>query len=106
MEFISTKYMKVIKLYNQKRRQETMNYNENDVVMAMKSQKDVFEKLYKSIYTDLFKMSFYIIGNREQAKDIVSETVLDAYTGIAKLKDSTKFEQWILRILTVKCKRS
>lgn len=82
-----------------------MDYNENDVVMAMKSHKDAFGNLYKSIYTDLFKMSFYIIGNREQAKDIVSETVLDAYIGITRLRDSTKFEQWILKILICKCNK-
>lgn len=71
----------------------------------MKQDKNAFGDIYKSIYMDLFKMAFYIMGDRETAKDIVSETVLDAYKGISKLKDASKFEQWILKILTTKCRR-
>lgn len=82
-----------------------MNFKENDVSLAMKKDNNAFANLYKSIYEDLFKMAFYIMGNREIAKDIVSETILDAYKGISGLKDAAKFEQWILKILTNKCKR-
>lgn len=82
-----------------------MKFEKNDVLLAMKKDNMAFGRIYKSIYADLFKMAFYIIGNRELAKDIVSETILDAYSGISGLKDESKFEQWILKILTTKCKR-
>lgn len=82
-----------------------MNFEEKDVLLAMQQDNDAFANIYKSIYVDLFKMALYIIGDRELAKDIVSETIIDAYKGIAGLKDALKFEQWILRILTMKCKR-
>lgn len=82
-----------------------MKVEKNDVLLAMKKDKNAFENIYKSICEELFKMAFYIIGNRELAKDIVGETVLDAYTGIEKLKDPDRFTQWILKILTNKCKR-
>ena len=65
-----------------------------------------FANLYKSIYADLYKMAYYIIGNRELAEDIVSDTVIDAYRSISSLKDCDKFESWILKILTNKCKRA
>lgn len=82
-----------------------MNYNKNDLILAMNGDKDAFENLYKSIYMDLYKMSFYILGNCEIAKDTVGDTVLDAYVGISKLKDADNFDKWIMKILTVKCKK-
>lgn len=83
-----------------------MNYNENDVLLAIENDKNAFSRLYEAIYTDLFKMAFYIMGNRELAEDVVSDTILDAYKGISKLKDSANFENWILKILTNKCKHT
>ena len=61
--------------------------------------KIAFENLYSAVYRDLYKFAFYTIGNSEQAKDAVSETVLDAYKGIGKLKSTDKFDIWILKIL-------
>ena len=67
--------------------------------------KYAFEQIYAQIYTDLYRMALYILGDSEAAKDAVSETVLDAYKGIGKLKDETSFESWIVTILSRKCKR-
>ncbi|MFQ9516580.1 MAG: RNA polymerase sigma factor [Eubacterium sp.] len=82
-----------------------MKFDEKAVLMAMKNDNEAFASIYRSICTDLYKMAFYIMGNGTLAEDIVSDTVLDAYKGISKLKDSSKFEQWILKILTNKCKK-
>ena len=83
-----------------------MNFDKNDVLNATKNNKEAFANLYDDIYADLFKMAFYIMGNKELAEDVVSETVLDAYKGISSLKEIDKFENWILKILTNKCKQS
>lgn len=80
-----------------------MKFERNDLLLAMKNDNVAFENIYKSIYADLYKMAYYIMGNGELAKDIVGETVLDAYAGITKLRDASKFEPWILKILTNKC---
>ena len=53
----------------------------------------------------MYKMAFYTLGSRTDADDIVSETVLDAYTSIHKLRDNAAFKSWIFRILSNKCKR-
>ena len=82
-----------------------MKVEKNEVLLAMENDNQAFESIYKSIHVDLFKMAFYIVGNRELAKDMVSETILDAYVGIRKLKNPECVEQWILKILTNKCKR-
>ena len=82
-----------------------MKYEMTDVINARLHKDSGFEKLYISIYEDLYKMAFYIMGNKECAEDVVSETIIDAYNSISGLRDENKFEQWIIRILTVKCKR-
>lgn len=82
-----------------------MNYNERDVQKAMSNDKIAFENLYRDINTDLYKMALYMLGDSEIASEVVSDTVMDALTGIAKLKDVARFEGWILKILTNKCKR-
>ncbi|MCI8955417.1 MAG: RNA polymerase sigma factor [Eubacterium sp.] len=82
-----------------------MNYKEKDVKNAMHNNKIAFENLYRDINTDLYKMALYVLGNSQIAEEVVSDTVLDALTGITKLKDETRFEAWILKMLTNKCKR-
>ena len=70
-----------------------MNFNRKDVLAATKGNMQAFEQIYIDINNDLYKMALYILGNSELAKDIVSETIIDA------------FESWILKILTNKCKQ-
>ena len=82
-----------------------MNINLDLVKRAMADDKYAFEQIYSQIYSDLYRMSIYILGDSEAAGDAVSETVLDAYKGIGKLKDAANFESWIVTILSRKCKR-
>lgn len=82
-----------------------MNFNRKDVLAATKGNMQAFEQIYIDINNDLYKMALYILGNSELAKDIVSETIIDALKGIKKLKSADAFESWILKILTNKCKQ-
>lgn len=67
--------------------------------------KDEFIELYTGIYKDLYRYALYVVGNREDAEDAVSETVVDAYAGFGKLRDKGAFRSWIFKILSIKCKR-
>lgn len=96
--------MKVLNLYSG-REGNCMKFNENDVLAAVKQNDKAFERIYSDTYSDLFKLAFYITGNRESAKDAVSDTFLDAYIGISKLKDASKFDSWLIKILIAKCNR-
>lgn len=101
-KIVYTISMKVLILYSG-REGNSMKFNENDVLSAIQKNDAAFERIYSDTYMDLFKLAFYITGNREFAKDAVSDTFLDAYTGIPKLRDSSKFESWIIKILITKC---
>lgn len=46
----------------------------------------------------LEKYCLSITGNREQAKDLVSETILQTYLKLEKIRDSSKFPQYLFRI--------
>lgn len=63
-----------------------------------------FEKLYEEIYKDMYRMAYYILKNKEDAEDAVSEAVFDMYRGISGLKKWESFKPWAMKILTVKCK--
>lgn len=63
-----------------------------------------FAGLYELLYKDLYRFALYTLKNKEDAEDIVSETVMDAYASIQKLRQEEAFKAWIFRILTNKCK--
>lgn len=64
-----------------------------------------FSRLYESCCKDLYRFALYQLGQEEDAKDVVSETVLAAFENIGKLKSAEAFRPWIFRILVNKCKR-
>lgn len=64
-----------------------------------------FTELYKSIYKKLYQYAYYTLGNPEDAEDAVSDTVMDAFHGIKKLKSDEAFQSWIFQILHAKCNR-
>lgn len=74
------------------------------VRMAKEKDANAFSLLYEMVYTDLYRMSLYTLGNPQDAEDIVSETVLDAYVQLSSLRDETAFRRWIFHILGNKCK--
>jgi len=64
-----------------------------------------FGRLYEAVALDLYKVALYTLGNKEDAEDAVSETFIEAYKGIAKLRDEESFRPWIFKILSIRCKR-
>ena len=81
-----------------------MEYQKELVEKARKGSYYAFSQLYEEIYLDLFKMAYYSLGNRMDAEDIVSETVMDAWLGMKHLKSVEAFGSWIMKILIRKCK--
>ena len=75
------------------------------VLLAKNGNSASFCKLYELYYKDMYRFAYYILGNQQDAEDVISETVLDAFKGIRNLKKPEKFKSWIFQILSVKCKR-
>ena len=75
------------------------------VAAARAGDKEAFGALYAAIYTDLYKFAYYLPKNEEDAKDAVSDAVMDAYAGISKLRSEEAFKAWMFQILSAKRKR-
>jgi len=79
-----------------------------DFALAVKKAKegdaDAFAELYALVYKDLYRIAFSNLKNQHDASDVVSDTVLEAYTSIKNLRDENAFRAWITKILTVKIK--
>lgn len=64
-----------------------------------------FATLYEMLYLDLYRAALYTLGNPDDAENVVSDTVMDAYSGLTKLRDDSAFRGWIFKILDNKCKK-
>lgn len=76
------------------------------VEKAKKGDVEAFSELYNGVYKELYKFAVYLLNSESEAEDIVSETVIDAFEGIKKLKDESLFKSWIFKIMINKCKRN
>lgn len=63
-----------------------------------------FSGLYQQIYKDMYKYAYYMLGNQQEAEDMVSDTVIEVYQGIQKLRENEKFRAWVFKILSNKCR--
>lgn len=88
---------------------EVINLNQEEIIahvlLAKNGDSGSFCKLYELYYKDMYRFAYYTLGNQQDAEDVISETVLDAFKGIQKLKKPEKFKAWIFQILSTKCKR-
>lgn len=82
-----------------------MKVDIQDVVKAREGNRESFELVYTSVAPDLYKVALYTLGNSHDAEDAVSETFIEAYKGIHNLRDENSFKPWIMKILSVRCKR-
>lgn len=82
-----------------------MRFSEQDVKMAREGDREAFGRLYEEAALDLYRMALYTLGDPQDAEDAVAETFLEAWRGIHGLRDAASFRQWMLRILSVRCKR-
>ncbi len=74
-------------------------------IKAKQGDADAFARLYESVSSKLYSTAFYMLGRREDAEDVVMETVTDAFAEISSLRDPNAFEGWIFRILMNKLRR-
>jgi len=82
-----------------------MNDYSADVRLAREGSTEAFSRLYETVYEDLYHIALYSLRNPHDAADAVSDTVLDAFCSIKKLRSPEKFRSWIMSILAAKIKR-
>ena len=75
------------------------------VIKASKGDKEAFSKIYYSCYNDFYNFAFYVLGNSEDLEDVLSDTFIEIWKGIGKLRNPESFEAWAFKILSVRCKK-
>ena len=64
-----------------------------------------FAKLYGTIYKKLYQFALYTLGNTQDAEDVVSAAVVEAFETIGNLRKEEAFSAWMYRIVSNMCKR-
>ena len=82
-----------------------MNDYSEDVRLAREGSTEAFARLYATVYENLYHIALYSLRSPHDAADTVSDTVLDAFCSIKKLRSPEKFRSWIMSILAAKIKR-
>jgi RNA polymerase sigma-70 factor (ECF subfamily) len=72
-------------------------------VMARDGDRGAFAELVDMYKGKLFHLAFRMLGNRQEAEDVVQETFLRTYEHLARYDDIHKFSTWIYRIATNLC---
>ena len=74
------------------------------VERAKNGDKEAFTEIFLIHRNNLLKLAKAKVGNEEDAKDVVQETLEQAYLSIRKVKSAESFKAWITKILINKCK--
>jgi RNA polymerase sigma-70 factor (ECF subfamily) len=61
-----------------------------------------FEELVRATTADTYTLAYRLVGNEEDARDVVQETYLRAYKGIGKFRGDAQLSTWLYRI-TANC---
>lgn len=70
------------------------------VALARAGDCDAFRVLVERHSQKLFRLSFRLAGNEEDAEDIVQETFLRAYRNLNQFDERAVFTSWLYRIAT------
>jgi len=70
------------------------------MVSTKEEEKKYFQELLNPELGALFRTALRMTRNREDAEDLVQETVTKAFAAFDRFEKGTNFRAWIFRILT------
>jgi RNA polymerase sigma-70 factor (ECF subfamily) len=62
-----------------------------------------FRKVVETISPFAFSVAFRMLGDEDEAKDVVQETMVTIWQKIKKIKSADSFKNWMYRIVVNKC---
>jgi RNA polymerase sigma-70 factor (ECF subfamily) len=76
-----------------------MDSNEHDIYRAaIHGDRDAFEMIIHSSSRTLFAIAYGVLQNREEAEDVVQDTLVKAWKSRWRVRDPGKFPAWISTI--------
>ena len=83
-----------------------MEYSDIDVIQkVLHGELALFEILIRRYNASLYKTGRSYSYNHEDTQDLMQETLVDAYTHLAKFENRASFKTWLLRIMLNNCFR-
>lgn len=73
------------------------------IKLSLQNDRNAFRKIVEGHQSMLFSLAFRMLGNEEDAKDIVQEIFIRIWTNLSKYKPEQKFTTWIYSIATNLC---
>jgi RNA polymerase sigma-70 factor (ECF subfamily) len=74
-----------------------------DLVTAAKNgDRTAFDELVRRTSAETYTLAYRLVGNEEDARDVVQEAYFRAYKGIGKFREEAQFSTWLYRI-TANC---
>lgn len=75
------------------------------ITKAIKGDKDAFIKIMESVETKMYIVAKSRLDNHEDIKDVIQETIFECYKNIRQLRDTEKFQSWVISILINNCNK-
>jgi RNA polymerase sigma-70 factor (ECF subfamily) len=72
------------------------------VTAARKGDREAFEELVKATYAGSYTLAYRLVGDEEDARDVVQDAYLRAYRGLKRFRGDAQFTTWLYRI-TANC---
>ncbi len=79
---------------------------QSDVDLArelMQGSADAFERFVDLYYGKIFRYSFTMCGQREDAEEVAQETLMKVFENLAQLRDPEHLKPWVFRIAKNAC---
>lgn len=72
-------------------------FNIENFKKLKKGDKDSFDLLYEEYYLILYRTALLILGNKEEAEDVLQDSFISIYKNIINLKEFNKLRPWIFQ---------
>jgi len=72
------------------------------VAAARGGDREAFDALVRATYVDMYTLAHRLMGDEEDARDVVQESYLRAYRGLRRFRGDAQFTTWMYRI-TANC---
>ena len=72
------------------------------VAAACQGDREAFEELVRVTSAETYTLAYRLVGNEDDARDVVQEAYLRAYRAIGRFRGDAKFSTWMYRI-TANC---
>jgi RNA polymerase sigma-70 factor, ECF subfamily len=74
------------------------------VDMAARGDRTAFEQLVETRVDRIFRTACAILGNEADARDATQEAFITAWVQVPRLRDTTRFDAWLNRVILNACR--